>query len=280
MKKEKFNLENFPTSNSAKKMLSYVSDGFYDESYVGKWIYQVMGLEYDKALEMVEDLPAQFFPETATWGLMYHEIKWGLPVRENLSYEERRKQIYKKRDHRAPMTPYHMERHLEAVTGFKVNIADINDPGNYGFSPSHPNVFKVFLIGEGTLDSKAVHSVIDHLKQSHTAYILNDRLEMMIDYVKVEKIFLRKVRFAAKMPFLPSRSYDGTSRYDGKTRYDARRRYEIGASLGIHCRMEESEGHIGNLAIWTRRNIQHYDGKLRYNGNTKYNALIRKDVVE
>mgnify|MGYP001100743238 FL=1 len=76
MEKEKFNLENFPTSNSARKMLGYVSDGFYDESYVGKWIYQVMGLEYDRALEMVKDLPAQFFPETATCGLMYHEIKW------------------------------------------------------------------------------------------------------------------------------------------------------------------------------------------------------------
>ena len=110
---EKFALESFPTSESAKKMLGYVSDGFYDESYVGKWIYQVMGLEYDRALEMVEDLPAQFFPETATWGLMYHEIKWGLPVRENLSYEERRKRIYQKRDYRAPMTPYRMEKGLE-----------------------------------------------------------------------------------------------------------------------------------------------------------------------
>ena len=27
-----------------------------------------------------EDLPAQLFPETATWGLMYHEIKWGLGI--------------------------------------------------------------------------------------------------------------------------------------------------------------------------------------------------------
>lgn len=85
---EKFDLERFPTSESAKKMLSFVSDGFYDESYVGKWIFQVMGIEYDKALEIAMDLPAQFFLETATWGLLYHEIKWGLPVRLNLSYEE------------------------------------------------------------------------------------------------------------------------------------------------------------------------------------------------
>ena len=66
-------LENFPTSESAKRMLSYVSTGFYDKSYVGKWLFQVMGLEYDDARKLVEELALQMFPETATWGLKYHE---------------------------------------------------------------------------------------------------------------------------------------------------------------------------------------------------------------
>ena len=50
MEKEKFDLEAFPTSESAVRMLSYVSQGFYDSSYVGKWLYQVMGMEYDLSL--------------------------------------------------------------------------------------------------------------------------------------------------------------------------------------------------------------------------------------
>lgn len=110
---EKFDLEQFPTSESAKRMLSYVTPGFYDNSYVGKWLYQVMGLEYDDARKLAEELQYQMFPETATWGLMYHEIKWGLPVRTNLSYEERRQLIYQKRDYKAPMTPYRMETYLK-----------------------------------------------------------------------------------------------------------------------------------------------------------------------
>ena len=130
---EKFDLERFPTSESAKKMLSFVSDGFYDESYVGKWIFQVMGIEYDKALEIAMDLPAQFFLETATWGLLYHEIKWGLPVRLNLSYEERRRLIYQKRDYRAPMTPYRIEKHLESMTGLEIHINDVNDKGRFNY---------------------------------------------------------------------------------------------------------------------------------------------------
>ena len=93
MEKEKFDLEAFPTSESAVRMLSYVSQGFYDSSYVGKWLYQVMGMEYDVVRKIIEELPYQMFPETATWGLMYHELKWQLPVRENLSYEDRRKLI-------------------------------------------------------------------------------------------------------------------------------------------------------------------------------------------
>lgn len=178
---KKFDLENFPTSESAKKMLSYVSNGFYDNSYVGKWIFQVMGIEYDKALEIATDLPAQFFPETATWGLMYHETKWGLPVRMNLPYEERRRLIYQKRDYRAPMTPYRMEKHLESMIGFEVHVNDINDKGRFGHEFSDPNVFVVTIIGNSRLNLEYVREMIDALKQSHTMYeldLINGRHEI------------------------------------------------------------------------------------------------------
>ncbi len=170
---EKFDLENFPTSESAKKMLGYVTDGFYDKSYVGKWLFQVMGAEYDLALAIVEDLPAQFFPDTATWGLMYHEIKWGLPVRLNLPYEERRRLIYLKRDYRAPMTPYRMEKHLESMTGLEVHVNDVNDKGRFGHEFPDPNTFTVTVIGNSSLNLKDIRVIIDALKQSHTMYLLD-----------------------------------------------------------------------------------------------------------
>ena len=228
---EKFDLENFPISESAKKMLSYVSDGFYDESYVGKWLFQVMGAEYDKALEIVEDLPAQFFPETATWGLMYHEIKWGLPVRLNLSYAERRRLIYLKRDYRAPMTPYRMERYLEDATGFVVRIADVNDPGEYGFDAPHPNFFTAYFVGEGTLDSKKVRAILDRLKQSHTTYKVNDRIEIVLDNRHLEQIILRNVHFKMGIPFWYQYVYDGTWLLDGSVILNTKRRY--GLALGM-----------------------------------------------
>lgn len=197
---EKFDLENFPVSESAKNMIASVSDGFYDNSYVGKWLYEVMGQEYDTAREIAEDILNQLFPETATWGLMYHEIKWGLPVRENLPYEERRQLIYRKRDYRAPMTPYRMEGYLKTATGFDVRIADINDPGDYGFVAPHPNVFKAYFMGEGTLASKRARAMLNELKQSHTMFIMNDRTEIVSDkteWAVYKDCFLQVARYQA-----------------------------------------------------------------------------------
>lgn len=224
---EKLDLQHFPISESAKKMLGYVSDGFYDDSYVGKWLFEIMGREYDMALEAVGELPAQFFPETATWGLIYHEIKWGLPVRMHLPDEERRKLIYQKRDFRSPMTPYRMERYLQDATGFEVHVADTNDTGKYGFVPLHPNVFKVYFVGKETLDSKLVHKLLNRLKQSHTTYTVNDRMELEINNRDLEQIFLRNIRFKISVMFWYDRYvyndawlFDGTWKPDGTWLFD------------------------------------------------------------
>lgn len=141
------NLEQFPTSETAKKMLSYITgNGFYDNSYVGKWIFQVMGEEMGDARAIIDELPLQAFVETATWGLRYHEEKYGLPIRENLSPDERRKIILEKRDLKAPMSPWRMEKIISGILGCTVDVVDINEPGS---KISHPNMFIVYLEGEG-----------------------------------------------------------------------------------------------------------------------------------
>lgn len=287
-----FDLEHFPVSERAKRMLSYVSDGFYDESYVGKWLFEVMGTEYDAALKAVLELPAQFFPETATWGLMYHEIKWGLPVRENLPYEERRRLIYQKRDYRAPMTPYHMERYLEEATGFEVHIADINDPGIYGFTAPHPNIFKAYFLGEDTLDSKLVHKILDGLKQSHTSYTVNDRIEIVIDERGLECVCAR-VRYCLRINFWNARCFDGTYRFDGTVRYDAGRRYGLRVSTGYCTAVKDAswEAHLHTIDYTWKQylreeetaravfrftadfwGVRHFDGRFAFDGGQRFDT--------
>lgn len=164
-------LENFPDSVGGKRMLSYVTGGWYDKSYVGKWIYQVMGLEADKARNIFEELPSQFFVDLATWGLMYHEQKYGLPVRNDLSYEERRLLIREKRDSKFSMNPYRMESILQDRFGTEVHVYDTNDPGGFAFT--HPNILSIQFVQSGDedmFDIQDVRAHIDKIKLSHTMY--------------------------------------------------------------------------------------------------------------
>lgn len=155
-------LEYFPSSETGKRMLDTVSNGFYDNSYVGKWIFQVMGLEMGEARRIIEELPYQAFPETATWGLRYHEQKYGLPVRDGLTYEERRRFIYQKRDERVPMNPYRMEVIMENITGRKAHVDDESGP---------VNTLTVELeSGNNAVDVTAAIKKLKAIKQSHVAF--------------------------------------------------------------------------------------------------------------
>ena len=156
-------LEHFPTSPAAKRMLASVSEEFYAKAYVAKWLYQVMGLEWDTVREIINALPEQSFVETATWGLMYHEIKWGLPVRENLDYATRRRLIYEKRDVRKPMNPWAMEQIIYDLTGERAVVYDGND------DPAiPPNICDINLDCKNPgIDLFAVIGAIQTVKQSH-----------------------------------------------------------------------------------------------------------------
>lgn len=207
-------LENFPTREMAKELLGSVTKGWYDKSYVGKWMYQVMGLPLGQVKAIYEDLPDQFFIETATWGLDYHEQKYGLPIRRELSYEERRRIIYQKIRSRVPMSPYHMERLLNRQLGINAEVSDIHDLGSLDFHPSHPNQFKVTVWEHDTnsdLDFDQVENVVKQMNQSHTVFTVEHRqvferpvsiyvgavISELVDYVIRPRQLNRNVEAAA-----------------------------------------------------------------------------------
>lgn len=264
MRAKKIDLENFPTSQSAQNMLATVTPGFYDQSYVGKWLYQVMGLEFDEAERLIaEELPLQFFPETATWGLMYHELKWGLPVRDYLSYDERRKLIYEKRDQRAPMTPYRIETMLANVTDFLANIADIHDGGKYGYKVSHPNTFIAVFVGDGSLNTKAVKRLLDSAKQSHTTYTIIDRMDTVLDCTTLEQMLLRNINIKAAVPFWRAALLDGSGYLDGSMLLDSMREYDL--ILGLMYRQGEfytpQSIDLSRMRIWLQYGVtEQYTG--------------------
>lgn len=211
------NIENFPTSEAAKRMMGYITgNGFYDRSYVGKWIFQVMGIEMDEARRIIEDeLPYQAFLETATWGLRYHEEKFGLPIRENLSPEERRKLILDRRDTKAPITPWRLEKMVNSVLGCDVKVVDIHEPDN---KITHPNTFVVYLEGEGAFSLQKGIDKINDAKQSHTSYELHVRLAV---FVLVENILFNRMTVRLPITWWGA-TWDGEYLFDGSIYFNAR----------------------------------------------------------
>lgn len=277
MEEQKFDLENFPTSESALRMLSYVTHGFYDKSYVGKWLYQVMGTEYDSARKMAEELKYQMFPETATWGLMYHEMKWQMPVHDNLPYDERRKLIFQKRDYRAPMVPYRMEEYLKNATGFEVHISDVHDTGKYGFVPTHPNIFKVYFIGEETLDIKSVRKMLNQIKQSHTVFKVNDRIETELDNRNLEYFFLRCVKFRLSISFWGCFVFDGKWMLNGMVALNQKRRYSMVLQLKSHMSIFPLVCYV-NAVLWAFRAKLCNDEAICIKETNRYEIIIPQNM--
>lgn len=166
-------LEKFPSNNIAQEMMQGVTKGWYDHSYVGKWMFQVMGMSMERIKSLYEELPEQFFVETATWGLSFHEEKHGLPIRTEMDIEERRALIYQRTKSRVAITPYNLEQMLKQRLKLQAEISDVHDAGSLKFKPSHPNEFKVTIWEHGTnseINYEAVEKLILDVKQSHTVF--------------------------------------------------------------------------------------------------------------
>lgn len=154
-------LENFPTSESAKRMMDTISKGFYENSYVGKWIFQVMGLEIDDARARIEELPYQAFLQTVTWGIRYFEEKYGFEVDENMSLEERRKRIQEKISNKGSVNPEIIKAIAESATGRECNVQEFVDAYTFWIT-----VFQ----GEKGFGFKEFLERIDSRKPSHLSY--------------------------------------------------------------------------------------------------------------
>ena len=275
---EEFDIENFPTNETAKEMLHMVSEDFYETSYVAKWLFQVMGIEWDVIKDRLDELPDQLFIETATWGLKYHEIKWGLPVKEELSYEERRRLLLEKRDYRAPMTPYKMEIFLRDITGMDVYVADIHDPTALNLTVDHPNKFKVVFLGDQTLKKDNAIELIKKLKQSHTRYEVYDRRDIVIDESEIEDIEIEGIKIAIKIPFFDLIRHNGEIRHNGQYRHNNQVR-NIEEAAEFKFSVEESN-EVGECAV-TFLSVESYfhNGEYNHDGTAIHKTTFRREVL-
>ena len=153
-------LDNFPTSETAKRMLERISP-IYDRSYVMKWLLQVMGIELDEMKKYVKALPLQRFPEVATWGIGYLEQKYGLTSDESKSLEERRVAVIAARPIRGSITPYRIEQIIKGIAHADVSIEE----------HASESRFTVYInTTPYKADNVTINKTLDKLKPSHLIY--------------------------------------------------------------------------------------------------------------
>lgn len=116
-------LEHFPTNETALRMMERISP-IYDRSYVGKWIFEIMGMEMGEARAYFEELRQQPFPERTTWAIGYWERRYAITPKPTDNLTTRRQNIIMKRGVRLPMNPTRMEEIINSLAGGSSTITE------------------------------------------------------------------------------------------------------------------------------------------------------------
>lgn len=116
-------LEHFPTSEAAIRMMERISP-IYGKSYVGKWIFQIMGLEMDEARALFLALRDEAFPARTAWTIDMWERRYAIIPQPGETLEERRRNIKMKQSAFLPMNPARMEEIVSGMTGGSAAITE------------------------------------------------------------------------------------------------------------------------------------------------------------
>lgn len=139
-------------------MITYVSP-IYEQSKVIKSIFEAIGYEWDTAELLANDILKQFFPQTATWGLIYWEEAVNVVNNPTEEIERRRRKVIAKLQSRYAINPKRMSLILKNYTG-----ADILITENIA-----PYTFEVKLTGRGGFPKSLedLYKEIKKIKPSH-----------------------------------------------------------------------------------------------------------------
>lgn len=171
-------LEGIIRSPSAKIFLRMVTKGFYDNSYIGLWMYEVIGREWDEMRRWAEGLKDEINPQTCTWSIGIWEWVYGIETNESLPIEYRRQRILAKIIGVRPINPEIIRRGVAALIGGELDEVEVNDfVGPYRFEVIlHPS-------GKSPFPYIKIFEYVREIKPSHLAF--EAAVETKVD-IKIE----------------------------------------------------------------------------------------------
>lgn len=155
------------TSERAQKIIDYVSP-IYGNSYVGLWLYQIMGVALDEVYNLAVDLRHETTPSTTERLIDYWEDSLGIPQNYSLTLEQRRARLIAWRD-RGPCNPHRLAAAVSsALNGVPVDIQE--------------NIAKnTFLVNvrEVVYDWGPIEATLDRKKPAHLIYVIRVCTQMV-----------------------------------------------------------------------------------------------------
>lgn len=126
-------------SPEAQAFLRSVTEGFYNRSYLGLWLYEVIGREWDEMAAWSNDLKREIYVQTCTWSIAIWEWVYGFEPDESMTLEERRQRIMSKVRGVRPINPEVMRRGISAVSGADAGVKDFSDPYSFAVTMNVTN---------------------------------------------------------------------------------------------------------------------------------------------
>ena len=228
-------LDGIIRSPSAETFLRMVTKGFYDNSYTGLWMYEVIGREWDEMRKWAEGLKDEINPQTCTWSIGIWEWVYGIKTDKTLQLEYRRQRILAKILGTKPVNPEVIRRGVARITGCDVDITDFAGP--YRFA------LKIHMQEDGdALPYGLVREYIRIVKPSHLAAFLAWVFLAVIDSTQLEQFLHPWVRMHWCIPFWGCDILNGARFLDGSVLLNSRRGYDLvpGIKNGIRFYAKEA----------------------------------------
>jgi len=159
------------TSKTSERMLEETSP-IYDNSVIGLWIFEAIGRTYDELWDVLDTLPDQLFPETATWSIELWERRYGITPPTEATLEERQNAVANA--WRRTATKHdRIETWLEEQTGGEAKIIHNVDSYTFRIEISRER-------GMASFDFDKAIRFINKNKPSHLSYSLDFKAERTI----------------------------------------------------------------------------------------------------
>ncbi len=161
---------NIISSPSAERMRRMVTEGFYDRSRIGLWMFEVMGREYDDMALWAQTIYLEAFPQTCTWSIAIWEWLYGIASDDSLTLEARRRQLLTKKLRRQAISPARIETMLSALTGVPVALQENIAPYTFAVRLDES------ALAASNLDK--MYSLLRAIKPSHLSYRVSRIVEI------------------------------------------------------------------------------------------------------